>query len=65
MGGAAWNNYDPNTNDVYEDYWLTHEQNGDQMTVFMSEAGKVDYFLFADPTGLPTYALICTMVLPE
>ena len=65
MGGAANNNYDPTTGDVYADYWLTHEQEGDQMTIFMSEAGKVDYFLFTDPTGLPTYALVCTMVLPE
>ncbi|MBR5835835.1 MAG: hypothetical protein IKY66_06685 [Bacteroidales bacterium] len=65
MGGASWNNYNPNTNSTYEDYWLTHELNGDQMTIFMSEAGKVDYFLFSDPTGLPTYALICTMVIPE
>ena len=65
MGGAAYNNYDPATGDVYADYWLTHEQEGDQMTVFMAEAGKADYFLFTDPTGLPTYALVCTMVLPE
>ena len=65
MGGAAMGNYNPNTGDMYEDYWLTHEQNGDQMTIFMSEAGKVDYFLFTDVTGLPTYALICTMEIPE
>ena len=65
MGGAAYNNYDPNTGDVLADYWLTYEQEGDQMTIFMSEAGKADYFLFTDPTGLPTYALVCTMVLPE
>lgn len=64
MGGAAFNNYDPNTGNEIEGYWLTHEQDGDQMTIFMEEAGKVDYFLFTDPTGLPSCALVCTMVLP-
>ena len=57
QGDAAWNNWP-----YAEDYWLQHEMNGTQMTVFMSEAGKTDYFVFYDSTGLPSCALVCTMV---
>lgn len=53
---AAWNN-DPYS----EDYWLQHEMDGKQMYIFMSEAGKMDYFVFYDTTGLPKCALVCTM----
>lgn len=56
QGDAAWNNYPVST-----EYWLQHEMNGNQMTVFMSEAGKTDYFVFYDSTGLPSCALVCTM----
>jgi hypothetical protein len=38
---------------------------GNQMYVFMSEAGKVDYFIFTDSMGLPSCALVCTMALSE
>ena len=66
MAGGSFNNYDPNTGNFIDGYWLTHEMDGsNQMYVFMTEAGKVDYFIFTDVTGLPTCALVCTMVLPE
>ena len=66
MAGGAFNNYDPNTGNFIDGYWLTHEMDGsNQMYVFMTEAGKADYFIFTDVTGLPTCALVCTMVLPE
>jgi hypothetical protein len=64
-GGASYNNYDPATGGTYADYWLTHEMDGNQMYVFMSEAGKVDYFIFTDSMGLPSCALVCTMALSE
>lgn len=53
---AAWNNYPYSA-----DYWLQHEMDGTKMYVFMSEAGKMDYFVFYDSTGLPSCALVCTM----
>lgn len=56
QGGAAWNNYPYSA-----DYWLQHEMDGKQMYIFMSEAGKEDYFVFYDTTGLPKCALVCTM----
>ena len=56
QGGAAWNNWP-----YSEDYWLQHEMDGKQMYIFMSEAGKEDYFVFYDTTGLPKCALVCTM----
>lgn len=55
-GDAAWNNWP-----VSADYWLQHEMDGKQMYIFMSEAGKEDYFVFYDTTGLPKCALVCTM----
>ena len=55
-GDAAWNNYPYSA-----DYWLQHEMDGKQMYIFMSEAGKEDYFVFHDTTGLPKCALVCTM----
>lgn len=64
-GDASYNNYDPNTGGTFADYWLTHEMNGTQMSVFMSEAGKVDYFIFSDSLGLPSCALVCTMAIPD
>ncbi|MGM9734977.1 MAG: hypothetical protein ACI3ZL_01045 [Candidatus Cryptobacteroides sp.] len=43
------------------EYWLTHEMSGaNQMMVFMSEAGKTDYFLFGSQTSGFTAALVCT-----
>ncbi len=60
QGGAAWNNYP-----VAADYWLQHEMNGTQMSVFMNEAGKEDYFVFYNSTGLPSCALVCTMQIPN
>ena len=56
QGGGAWGNW------PYSDsYWLTHEMNGTQMTIYMAEAGKTDYFVFYDSTGLPSCALVCTL----
>lgn len=56
--GAAWGNYPYSAG-----YWLQCELKGTQMTVTMSDAGKVDHFLFFDSTGMPSCALICTMEL--
>ena len=53
---SGWDNYPFSPN-----YWLTCEVSGNQMTVFMSEAGKADYFVFKDAQGLPQYALVCTL----
>ena len=53
---SGWDNYPVSPN-----YWLTCEVSGNQMTVFMSEAGKADYFVFKDAQGLPQYALVCTL----
>lgn len=57
---AAWNNYP-----FSDSYWLQYEMNGSQMTVFMSEAGKTDYFVFNDSTGLPSCILVCTMEIEQ
>lgn len=56
QGDAAWNNWPYSA-----DYWLQHEMDGNQMYIFMSEAGQMDYFVFYDTTGLPKCALVCTM----
>lgn len=53
---AAWNNYP-----VSPDYWLTCEVTDGQMTVYMSQAGMTDYFLFRDASGMPSYVLVCTL----
>lgn len=54
---CAWGNETGST-----DYWLTHEMTGaNEMMVFMSEAGKTDYFLFGNMnSGGFTAALVCT-----
>lgn len=56
VDNAAWNNYPYSAT-----YWLTCEVSSDYMTVYMSEAGKTDYFLFKDAAGMPTYVLVCTL----
>lgn len=60
-GQAAWNNWDDATQGPSENYWLTYEMKGDAMWVYMSEAGKYDYFVFTNPTTYQTEAvLVCT-----
>lgn len=58
---CAWNSINPNTGNPIPNYWLTHEMTGSsKMTVYMAEAGKVDWFVFYSG-GLPTYVLVCTL----
>lgn len=55
--GAAWSNYPESA-----DYWLTREMQGNnQMTVYMTEAGKIDFFAWMS-NGFPTLILVCTAV---
>ena len=61
QGQAAWNNWDDQVQGPSENYWLTYEMEGDAMWVFMSEAGKYDYFVFSNPqTYMPEAVLVCT-----
>lgn len=62
---SAMNSVDPNTGIPIANYWLTHEMSGaSKMTVYMAEAGKVDYFVFYSGS-LATYALVCTMEIAQ
>lgn len=62
---CAWNSVNPNTGLPIANYWLTHEMTGaSKMTVYMAEAGKVDWFVFYSG-GLPVYALVCTLEIAQ
>lgn len=62
---CAWNSVNPNTGIPIPNYWLTHEMTGaSKMTVYMAEAGKVDWFVFYSG-GLPVYALVCTLEIAQ
>ena len=63
-GEAAWNNWDDAKGGPSADYWLGFEMmSSTQMLVFMSEAGKTDYFVWKDNMGMFKYVLICTLEL--
>lgn len=53
--GASWNNYP-----ISQNYWLTAEMNGSNMTVYMSKSGMYDRFVFWSGQGVE-WILVCTL----